>query len=91
MPCPDARKANSERAHLFAPQRTSWRADMRIRRPDGKACRSEGVRTTGGHDRLKGQGKAAVPGRLPPWSELSVTSSKRTPCSAGVRGDTGRD
>ena len=32
----------------------------------GKVCRNEGMRTSGGHDHLKGQGKAAEPGRVPP-------------------------
>src|SRR5918993_3237486 len=57
-----------------------------------KVCRNEGVDTTGGHDRFKGQGGAAVPGRRPPCSALIASRpASGRPAQWGSGAQAGRD
>src|SRR5215204_1713074 len=92
MPCPPREwptRNEGSCSHLSAVLDEPVRAF--VVRPD-KVCRNKGVHTTGGHDRLKGQGRAAVPGRRPPWSELTASRpASGRPALWGSGATAGRD
>src|SRR4051794_8712417 len=74
-PCKPGRPASTPTGRsLYVGQAVTSRVLVFVVSP-GKVGRNEGVQPAHGPDRLRGQGKAAVPGRRPPWSQLIASSA----------------